>query len=161
MHSDLTKDTELKTILDGISPSERNPDWVSSLADFLEYVEGAGLETRKTLEFQKKLWEENAVSGVGMGTVNISAALEDPEFRSWIAEESLKPLPESSEARITRLQAFHDEIATRMKKYTNRIAWVKICRVMAALYPRYFSTITYDLMAQECHRAWFGDSSRR
>lgn len=161
MHSDLSKDTELKTILDDISPIERNPDWVSSLADFLEYVEGADLETRKTLEFQQKLWEENAVSGVGMGTVNISAALEDPEFRSWIAEESLKPLPESSEARITRLQAFHDEIAARMKKYTNRIAWVKICRVMAALYPRYFSTITYDLMAQECHRAWFGDSSRR
>ena len=111
MHSDLSKDTELKTILDDISPIERNPDWVSSLTDFLEYVEGADLETRKTLEFQQKLWEENAVSGVGMGTVNISAALEDPEFRSWIAEESLKPLPESSEARITRLQAFHDEIA--------------------------------------------------
>ena len=161
MQTDLTQEQQLKNILDGISPFDRNPVWLSSLAEFLEYVGNADLETRKTLEFQQKLWEENAVSGVGMGTVNISSALEDPEFRSWIAEESLKALPESSEERITRLQAFHDEIAIRMKQYTNRIAWVKICRVMAAFYPRYFSTITYDLMAQECHRAWFGDSSRR
>ena len=161
MQTDLTQEKQLKTILDGISPFNRNPVWLSSLAEFLEYVDNADLEIRKTRAFQQKLWEDNQVSGVGMGTVNISAALDDPEFRSWIAEESMKPLPENLEARIAQLQSFHDQMASWLKKYTKRIAWVKICRVMAALYPRHCSTITYDLMAQECHRAWFGDSARR
>ncbi|AOY87700.1 hypothetical protein BKP64_05675 [Marinobacter salinus] len=161
MQTDLTQEQQLKNILDGISPFDRNPVWLSSLAEFLEYVGNADLETRKTREFQQKLWEDNQVSGVGMGTVNITAALDDPDFRSWIAEASMKPLPESHEARIAQLQSFHDQMAAWLKKYTKRIAWVKICRVMAALYPQHFSTITYDLMAQECHRAWFGDSARR
>ena len=161
MQMDLTRDKQLRPILEGISPFDRNSDWLNNLAEFLEYVNKADFETRKTREFQQKLWEANQVSGVGMGTVNITAALDDPNFRSWIAEESMKPLPESAEARSSQLQSFHDEIASRLKNYTSRIAWVKICRVMAALYPSNFSTITYDLMAQECHRAWFGDSSRR
>ena len=107
MHSDLSKDTELKTILDDISPSERNPDWVSSLTDFLEYVEGADLETRKTLEFQQKLWEENAVSGVGMGTVNISAALEDPELRSRLSHYLKVQKPESPDSKPSMTKSLH------------------------------------------------------
>lgn len=161
MQTDFTQNEQLETIIQGISPFERNATWLNNLTEFLTYVRAADLETRKSREFHYILWEKNQVSGVGMGTVRITAALDDPEFRSWIAEESLRPVPENADARVAQLQSFYNGIASRLKKHTSRIAWVKICRVMAALFPHHFSTITYDLMAQECHTAWFGQSARR
>ena len=156
MAFDLTQDDQLKRALESISPMERHPGWVGRLSKFLQEVRTSDLETRKTYEFQRRLWEENDVSGVGMGTVDISAALKDPAFRDWLAEESMKPVPEDADERLAFFQRLYDELAKRLKGYAGRVAWVKIFRVLAALYPRYFSTITDRSMALECHRAWFG-----
>ncbi|WP_051235262.1 McrB family protein [Marinimicrobium agarilyticum] len=155
-----TEDETLKATLEGIKPFERNPDWLSGLTAFLEFVQSADLETRKTREFQQVLWEESRVSGVGMGTVDVSAALEAPEFCEWVAEQSVRPVPEDPEARLAFFQAFHDGLVSQMKTYCKRVAWVKIFRVLAAFYPRYFTTITYRRMALECHRAWFGKQKK-
>jgi len=156
MALDLTQDDELKKAVLAVQPKERNADWVNGLAGFLKDVREADLETRRTAAFQQKLWEENWVSGVGMGTVDISTALDDPAFRDWLAEESMKPVPEDADARLAFFQQLYDQLAKRLRGYAGRVAWVKIFRVLAALYPRYFSTITDRSMALECHRAWFG-----
>ena len=50
----------------------------------------------------------------------------------------------------------HDEIIERLKSFSNRTPRVKIIRVLAALYPQYFTTITDGRMALICHRALFG-----
>lgn len=96
-----------------------------------------------------------------MGTVDISGALEDQEFRTWIAEESMKPVPESAEERLTHFQNFHQGIITRLKTHSKRVAHLKAFRVLAALYPRYFSTVTYGKWALECHRALLGPSGKK
>jgi len=160
MQPTLTQDEALKTALANIKPFERNPDWLNNLTEFLAFVQSADLETRKTLDFQQRLWEENRVSGVGMGTVDISAAIDAADFREWVAEESVKPVPDDPEARLAFFQAFHAGLVSRLKRYSRRVAHVKVFRVLAAFYPRYFTTITYRRMALECHRAWFGKQKK-
>ncbi|KGD61444.1 restriction endonuclease-like GTPase [Alcanivorax jadensis T9] len=158
---DLSNDQQLAEVLAKIDPMEVNAGWVNNIVNFLDYVRAADLDTRKTHEFQRRLWEDNPVSGIGMGTVDISAALDDPEFCSWMAEESFKLLPESPDARKAFLQNFFNQIVEKLKQYSRRVPWMKIFRALAALYPRYFTTITYRRMAFECHRAWFGKRRKK
>lgn len=155
MAIDLTDDIQFKNVLVGIKPSEKSPTWINELESFLSYVGGADLEVRKTQDFHNRIWEENPVSGVGMGTVNISAAIQDYGFREWLAEESLKPLPEASDARIAHLQSLYNEMVKRLKVFSSRTPRVKIFRVLAALYPRHFTTIADAVKVLECHQSWF------
>ncbi|MDQ2076875.1 McrB family protein [Marinimicrobium sp. ABcell2] len=160
MDTKLLGDEQLRSVLTSINPGERHPEWIKGLTEFLSYVQNADLALRKSREFQWRLWEENKVSGVGMGTVDVTAAIEAPEFREWLAEESVKPLPSAPDARLAYFQSFHDAIVARIKNYSKRVPWVKIYRVLAALYPAYFTTITNRRMALECHRALFGKQKK-
>ena len=156
MTFNLTQDEQLKQAVDSINPLERSLDWLKRLEQFLSYIQHTDYETRRTRQFHQRIWEENPVSSVGMGTVDISTAIDDSGFREWLAEESLKPLGDSAEARITRLSTLHDGIIDRLKAFTSRTPHVKIFRVLAALYPQYFFTFTNTRMALIFHRALFG-----
>ncbi|WP_286240952.1 McrB family protein [Neptuniibacter halophilus] len=156
MPLDLTLDDQLKQALLDIKPWDSNPKWLSELEGFLTYVQKADFETRRTKEFQQRLWDDNAVSGVGMGTVDLGSALDDSSFRDWLAETSLQPLGETADARLAQFRSLHDGIVEKLKAFASRTPRVKIFRLLAAFYPRHFSTITYGRMALECHRAWFG-----
>ncbi|ANG64884.1 hypothetical protein A8C75_21970 [Marinobacterium aestuarii] len=161
MPLDLTQDETLKQALQAIEPRKKNPKWLAALDEFLPYVQQADLATRSSREFHQKLWEDNPVSGVGMGTVDITSALDDAGFRQWLAEASLAPLPETVEERVSHFKNLHNELATRLKDFSSRTPWVKIFRVLAAFFPRYFSTITYSRMSLECHKALFGPQGSR
>lgn len=156
MNFDLTQDNQLKQAVESIKPWERNQQWLKGLQGLLSYVEQSDMEVRKTREFHQRLWEDNQVSSVGMGTVDISNAIDDTGFREWLAEESLKPLGDSADAKIARFQYLHDEIINRLKEFSSRTPHIKIFRVLAALYPQYFTTITNRHMALVFHRALFG-----
>lgn len=156
MKLDLQNDEQLCEAAMAVEPRERNSDWLKHLTDFIAYVQKADEETRSSRAFQERLWEDNAVSGVGMGQVDVSAAVDDAGFRAWLARESLKPLGDTMEERETRLSILHDDIVRRLKEFSNRTPHVKIFRVLAAFYPRYFTTIANRRMALKCHRALFG-----
>lgn len=156
MRYDLENENQLRELLIAKNPKERSPDWVSRLASFLAFFRDTDVAERSSKEFHRKIWEDNPVSDVGMGTVNITAAIEDAGFRQWFAEESLKPLGDTDEAIAKRLVSFYDEIIQRIKVFSNRTPYVKIFRVLAALYPRYFTTITDRRLLQQMHRALFG-----
>lgn len=156
MQLDLTQDAQLKKVAESIEPWKRNQNWLEALTDLLSYVAEAGLETRKSRKFHQRIWEDNAVSSVGMGTVDISAAIEDAGFREWLAAASLEPLGDTLEAKISRLQTFYEEIVTRLKAFAPRTPHIKIFRVLAAFYPQCFTTITNMRMALVFHRALFG-----
>ncbi|MES9845654.1 MAG: hypothetical protein ABW131_13480 [Candidatus Sedimenticola sp. 6PFRAG5] len=156
MTLELRQDSQLKQAAESIVPKERNPGWLQGLEELLGYVRGADEEARKSKEFHDRIWEDNSVSSVGMGTVDISRAIDDASFRQWFAEESMKPLADSAEGRLSQFQSFYEEIMSRLKAFSNRIPHVKIFRVFAALYPNYFTTIADRRMAHICHRALFG-----
>ncbi len=153
---DLTQDDQLKKVLESINPPERRPDWLDGLRQFLAEVQQADLETRKTKQFHQRIWEDNPVSSVGMGTVDISGAIDDPGFRAWLAEVSFKPLGDSTETRVARLRALYDEIVERLRAFSSRTPHVKIFRVLAALFPRYITTVADRQKALACHRVLFG-----
>ncbi|MFC6670782.1 hypothetical protein [Marinobacterium aestuariivivens] len=160
MPLDLTQDETLKQALQAIDPRKKHPQWLVELDVFLPYVQQADLATRSSREFHQKLWEDNPITGVGMGTVDISKALSDADFRRWVAEQSLKPLPPSEEERLVYYRAFHKEIVQRLKAFSSRTPRVKIFRALAALYPRDFSTIADAPKALECHKAIYGKQRR-
>ena len=99
---------------------DHHAQWGQRLRDFLTYVRDADLEKRASEECQRRIWEENPVSAVGMGTIPIEAAIKDPDFRGWIAEQSQRPLPEAEEARRVALDELYTGIQDKIEKYTNR-----------------------------------------
>lgn len=128
-------------------------NWRDELATFLGWVRSADVEQRRTQEFQKKLWDENPVTSVGMGTVRVDPALGDAEFRNWVASIGLENLPEDVTARTARLEKIHREMIERVTKHTDRTPHLKILRVMAALFPRDFTTIADGARLRQLHDA--------
>jgi 5-methylcytosine-specific restriction protein B len=150
---DLKNDNDLRKAINQVLADQGSTAWINNLADFLKKIRVADLDTRASREFHQMIWEESAVSDVGMGTVNISAALNDAAFRRWVAEESLKPLPQGNEAQEAHIRAFFNQLEKRIAQFSDRRPLVKILRVMAAFFPRHFTTLASNSRAIECHRA--------
>ena len=105
--TDLKNIEELKqACVDAVKTAESDPnygehykEWGPRLLDFLRYVRDADEETRASIEFQQRIWEENPVARVGLGRISVDAAIQDAGFRKWLAERSLSPLPQAAKAR--------------------------------------------------------------
>ena len=123
---------DIKIIIEVVTSGHEKP------FEFLDEVQKADINTRSSKDFHQLIWEDNPVSNVGMGTVNISAAVDDEGFRRWVAEESLKPLPENREELEEHMQDFFDQLVSRITQFSDRKPMVKILRVMAAFFPRHF-----------------------
>ena len=70
--------------------------WQNRLSSFLEWFQTASEAERATEEFQRRLWNDNAVSKPGRGNVNVDAAIADQNIRGWLAHELSKPYPDAS-----------------------------------------------------------------
>ena len=130
--------------------------WGKDLRGFLAELGNAGLQRRSSEKFQRKIWDENPVSSVGMGSISVDAAIEDPGFRGWLAEQSLKPLPDAPELRTAALDTLVDNLVQRMRSYTDRMPHLKIYRVLAGFFPSDFTTVTDGKKLRELHSAMFG-----
>lgn len=131
--------------------------WITKLSTFITYVSQADFKTRSSLEFHEKLWEDNPVCSVGMGTVDISDAIKDEAFRVWVAEQSLISAPMTIGEKRKFYNQFIDGIVERLKKYSKRTPWVKIYRIMAAFYPHDFTSIAHGRKAWELQKAIYGN----
>ena len=131
----------------------RDSSWAHALHDFLRYVEDADLETRSSLEFHQRIWDDNPVSAIGMGTVPVKFAIEDPVFRAWVAKQSLAALPESGEPRIAALREFYESIQERLAPGVSRTPRLKIFRVLAAFFPKDFTTVADVTRLRQLHAA--------
>ena len=162
---DLTDLDELKRacldIKERVSAGECNPEWRNDLHEFLVDVRAADLQKRASQEFQQRIWaNRQPVSSVGQGFVSVDAAIADAEFRNWLAERSMVQLPDAREGRDLAIQDFFDELAKRVRKYTNVTPWLKIYRVMAGFFPLEFTTMASEADAIKLHKELFGDPGR-
>lgn len=152
---------KLKTACtNAIMNAETDPgyiEWGKQLREFLCYVRDADEETRASTEFQQRIWDENPVSSVGQGNISVEAAIQDREFRQWIAASSLKPLPHATEARTAALSQFVDEIEDKVRRFTNRTPRLKIYRVLAGFFPVDFNAVADERKLRTLHWAMFGD----
>jgi len=143
-----------------VEVEQANPDyarWGAELQEFLAEVSAADLQERASEEFQRKIWTDNPVTGVGMGQVPIDGAIADPDFRGWFAERFLAPLPDPSEARAVKLDELFDELEVRLRQYTNRTPSLKMYRVLASLFPSDFTTVSHLPKLKQLHMAMFGN----
>jgi 5-methylcytosine-specific restriction enzyme B len=122
-------------------PPARQEEWNAELREFLADVSKADRTKRASLEFQRRLWENNPVSSVGMGSVPVNEIVEKPAFREWLADISLSKLPVEKKARIATLNSFYSELIERFKGPDRRVPHLKIFRVLAAFFPSDFTTI--------------------
>ena len=158
--TDLHNLNELKqACADAIKTAQKDDhhaQWGQRLRDFLVYVRDADREKRVSEEFQRRIWEENPVSAVGMGTIPLEAAIKDPDFREWIAEQSQRSLPEAEESKRVALDELFVEIQGKIEKYTKRRPRLKIYRVLAGFFPADFTTISHVNKLRRLQMAMLG-----
>ena len=162
---DLKKIDELRqACADVVKTEQATPhytSWGEELREFLTEVRDADLQTRTSEEFQRKIWDENPVSSVGMGQISVDAAIADPDFRRWLAERSVVQLPDAPEAQAMALDRLFDELEQRIGRYTNRMPRLKIFRVLAGFFPSDFTTVSNFSMLRQLHSAMFGNRGGR
>ena len=163
--TDLKEIDELKKACADVVKTEQvtsgYTSWGEELREFLTEVRDADLQTRASEEFQRKIWEENPVSSVGMGQISVDAAISNVDFRRWLAEQSRKPLPEASELRAAALDKLFDELEQKMGHYTDRMPRLKIYRVLAGFFPSDFTTVSHVSKLRQLHSAMFGNRGGR
>ena len=163
--TDLQNIEELRrACADAVKTAETDPnygehykEWGPQLLDFLRYVRDAGVETRESVEFQRRIWEENPVARVGLGRISVDAAIQDAGFRKWLAEKSLGQLPQAAEARAAALGKLSADIQAEVGKYTKRTPRLKIYRVLAGFFPSDFTTVSDEKSLFGLHAAMFGN----
>lgn len=129
--------------------------WGRKLSEFLRETRDADRDTRATEEFQQKIWNENPVSSAGRGKIRVDRAIANSEFRRWLADRSLVPLPELPEAREQALDELFDELLEKVSHHTARAPHLMTYRVMAAFFPTDFTVLTDRGRLRRLHRAMF------
>lgn len=120
---------------------ESGQRWVPNVAETLRWVREADQATRETLEFQRRLWEDNHIAAPGQGNIPVDEVLQDAEFRKWFAAESMRPLPALAEARMGLLSELYAGLKERLSTILGKTPHLKIFRTVAALYPEAMTTV--------------------
>lgn len=143
---DLKSDDDLRAASEAIGRpeawGEQGRDWVRDLAETIRWIRLADEGTRRKLDFQHRLWEDNHVAAVGQGNVPIDRAIQDANFREWLATKSMDPLPASREEQARFLTALYQDIKRHLEPFLDKkTPHLKIFRVLAALYPEGMTTV--------------------
>ena len=151
---DLTTDEGLATAARAAENDYAGKDivqaWRRDLAAFMARVASQDAQQRAEEAFQHELWDENPVSGVGQGTIDVSAAIADPGFRNWLATRSLEPPPDGPTEREGHFEALYNDLIERLKPFCpSRTPRLKIFRVLAALFPNDFTCLTHRTKAAQ------------
>ena len=137
---------------------DQEAETIAEHAAFLQEVRDASAEQRESERFQRLVWEENPLAGLGHGEYDVSAALVDQNFRRWFLERTRGPLPETSQERTIWLEKALNETMDRVHPYVpamqggrrDRPVW-KTQRAFAALFPNdiipYYHWSLYQLIS--------------
>ena len=120
---------------------------MEDIVNLLQYVKESIREERESEEFHRRIWDARTISGVGIGeNINIGQAIGHTELRSWLAEESLRELPNDRYERADTLEEIRLDLLERVTSIivdeeNNRRPLAKITRLLAALFPEDFTTL--------------------
>ena len=134
--------------------------WRAKLVSLMKRAEEASPEERRSIDFQKVLWNNNDVSAVGRGQINVDLAIEDAGFREFVACLWESSLPQEPEARVAQLKSLYDECLKRLRPWVNRKPLLKVNRVFAAAFPHDFTTVTDFRRLSGLYKAMGGGGSQ-
>ena len=153
----LTEPKELQAAcekaLANVRKSREFERWSRDLQGFLHYVREADRSTRITEQFHERIWDENPIASAGQGNISVTPAIQDFEFRTWVAEQSFIELPETGEARIAVLQQVYEETLDRIRAFTSKLPRLKIFRVLGAFFPQDMTALCDEKKLRELHSA--------
>ncbi|MCX6612353.1 MAG: hypothetical protein NTW74_16070, partial [Acidobacteria bacterium] len=121
--------------------SSTGREWLQSLGKTIAWFRSKDEFERGTVDFQKKLWDENKVAAVGQGNISVDRAVENGEFRHSVATLSNKSLPASVEARVRFLTEQYESLVKLIEPFVPKMPHLKIFRVLAVMYPEAMTTV--------------------
>lgn len=106
-----------------------------------------------TEAFQRLLWEDGGVSGIGPGSsVSVAGGYADKDLAAFLLELRDIGLPEDTQQAAVVLQGAYDEILSRVRpKYTEKRPRARIARLLAALYPQHMTCLMDDRRTYQVH----------
>ena len=135
---------DLERLRNACKAVEDRPEWREKIFDLLKYVETASLEERKSEEFHHRIWDD-PISEMRRDTIDVGRAIRQVELRSWLAEESMKPLSDDPQTRSDAIEKIRIELIERVKQSgVESRPWAKATRLLAALFPLDFTTLISD-----------------
>ncbi len=149
----LATDDGLRAAL--VALGDGDPEWSGRIAPVLEWWAGLSESDRADRAVQQRLWEDNHISAVGQGNIPLDRALDDAQFRTWLAQRSMQPLPEGWDARTDFIEKLHDDLRDRLTSLLEGSSrpLLKIFRAMAVMYPRAMTTVASMGALHELGRA--------
>jgi 5-methylcytosine-specific restriction protein B len=132
--------------------------WYPSLRNDLDRVHAASATELSDRAFLYALWENDGISATGMGSVKIAPALDDASFRAWFGDAYSQKLPDDPaliEAHLTKL---YKETESRLREKCDRVARLKLNRVLCTRFPMHFTTIADVGRLQFLYSAMGGNS---
>ena len=132
----------LRNACDAVKDTPERHEQISKL---LEYVANADLDERKSEGFHSRIWSDT-ISGVGSGTVNVDPAISNTQLRSWLAKKSFEVnVPDVIEEQLNNIEKFRSDLLERITQLgVSRRPLAKVTRLLAALFPCYFTTLVSE-----------------
>jgi len=144
-----------------IAESPGKSHWISEIAKFIEWFRNASDQERASVEFQRKLWDENPVAAIGQGRIDVSLVLEDQDFRNWLVTELSRDFGEDAAARRKHIDALAKRLRGKLGETLPRIPQAKMFRVFAIAFPYDFTTIVDGRRIKGLYREVFGGRAKR
>jgi hypothetical protein len=128
-------------------------DWLNRLESHLLQVRDATRETFQTEAFQRHLWNVEAISATGMGRVNVEPIIRLPAAAALLWEIRETAAPVDPAARAAFAQDAWERLEQLVEQHLDRSPRLKMYRVLAALQPTLFTTITHVQKIRELANA--------
>lgn len=111
--------------------------WRARYMETVERVRKANEPEWMSEAFQRLLWEDGGISGIGPGSsVSVAGGYGDKDLATFLLELRDIGLPDEPQEAALVLQGAYDEILGRVRpKYTEKRPRARIARLLAALYP--------------------------
>ncbi|TQE99681.1 MAG: restriction endonuclease [Spiribacter salinus] len=135
--------------------------WVADIAKFIDWFQNASDEERTSEEFQRKLWDENPVSAIGQGSIDISTVIDDPEFRRWSAHALSVTFEQDAISRRKHIEVAVKRLRSEFQSRLPRIPQLKMFRALAIAFPHDFSTVADGRRVKAIYREIFGGRAKR
>ena len=124
--------------------------WRENYAAHLDRVRTASREAWLTPEFQRRLWNDTNVSGIGAGSaVTVDGAFQDMELAEWLLGLRDAGLTGSTDERGAQLQGHYEALLARVHpRYASKRPRARCTRLLAALFPNDMTSL------MDRHRIW-------
>lgn len=145
--------TACQTALSRYAAENDYQNWVKELESYLDEVRNATHEQFIAHTFQERLWNTEAISATGMGSVNVDNLIDNTKIVEFLWQFRNLHLPDTQAERSKALVEDWIACENLIKGLINRLPRLKMSRVFAALQPAHFTTVAHDIKLRVLARA--------